>query len=140
MGAHPFGTMMNKIPALILAVFALATPVVAQAPALAMLHSLEHGQWRLVARGDSAAPGSVCLGDPRQLLQTAHAGMRCSMFTVTDTANVVTVSYDCGASGHGTTTVRRETSRLVQVETQGIVRGAPFSRAFEARHAGACLR
>lgn len=134
------GAMMTRLFAIFLVGAAVAAPVAAQAPGLAMLQTLERGQWRLVTRDGSSAPASICLGDPRQLLQTAHMGARCTLFTVNDTPSSVTVSYDCGAAGNGSTTVRRETSRLVQVETQGIARGAPFSEAFEARHSGACTR
>jgi hypothetical protein len=50
----------------------------------------------------------------------------------------VTVHYTCPGSGHGRTTIRKETNRLVQIDTQGIASGSPFSRTFEARRGGSC--
>ena len=57
---------------------------------------------------------------------------------VDDGADEVTVHYTCGKQGHGRTTVRKETPRLVQVDTQGIRNGQPFSFAYEARKGGGC--
>lgn len=123
-----------------LAAAMLTLPATAQAPGLAMLDRLEAGQWQLTTRDGSGPPRSYCLGDPRQLLQIQHDGARCSRFTVTDEARTVVVSYDCGGAGSGHTTVRMETNRLVQVETQGILRGSPFSLAYEGRRTGTCTR
>ena len=41
-------------------------------------------------------------------------------------------------NGYGRTNLRREISRLVQIESQGIVDGLPFQFAAEARRVGAC--
>lgn len=133
-----FGWMRRALP--LAAALALAIPVAAQSPGLAMLDRLEAGQWLLTTRNGASPPRSLCLGDPRQLLQVQHEGARCSRFTVTDEERVVVVSYDCGAAGSGHTTVRMETGRLVQVETQGVLRGSPFSLAYEGRRTGVCTR
>lgn len=124
--------------ALLIAAAALAVPVVAQTPELALLTQLERGTWQLVERGSTRPPRAICLGDARALLQPQHPQATCSRFIVSDTAEAVTVSYDCGAAGNGRTTIRRETNRLVQVETQGIARGSPFSMTLEARRTGTC--
>lgn len=122
--------------ALVTGLFAVAAP--AQAPSLAMLNGLEKGQWSLTERGQSGAGKSVCLGDPTQFLQLEHKGAQCSRYTIRDTAGEVTVHYTCGRQGHGRTTVRMETPRLVQIDTQGINNGAPFSYGYEARKTGSC--
>lgn len=116
--------------------FAVAAP--AQAPSFAMLGTLEKGQWSLTERGSSAPAKSVCLGDATQLLQLEHKGAQCSRYSIRDTAGEVTVHYTCGRQGHGRTTVRKETPRLVQIDTQGINNGAPFSYGYEARRVGSC--
>jgi hypothetical protein len=118
------------------AVFMVA-PVAAQAPGLTMLGELERGSWQVRDRADGATR-AVCLGDPRQLLQLRHPRGDCSRYVITDTAAEVTVHYTCPGAGHGRTTIRRETNRLVQIDTQGIVGGAPFSDAYEARRMGPC--
>jgi hypothetical protein len=57
---------------------------------------------------------------------------------INDGAAEVTVHYTCPGAGHGRTTIRKETNRLVQIDTQGIAGGMPFSRTFEARRGGVC--
>jgi hypothetical protein len=41
-------------------------------------------------------------------------------------------------AGQGLTTIRRETDALIQIQSQGINNGAPFSFSVEGRHGGAC--
>jgi hypothetical protein len=116
---------------------ALVAPVAAQAPGLAMLGELERGSWQVRDRSDGSSR-AICLGDPAQLLQLRHPRGGCSRYVISDTAGEVTVHYTCPGAGHGRTTIRRETNRLVQIDTQGLVSGAPFSDAFEARRTGPC--
>lgn len=115
----------------------LVVPAAAQAPGLAMLSGLERGSWQVRDRA-GGTPRTVCLGDARQFLQLRHPRSDCSRIVITDSAAEVTVHYTCPGAGHGRTTIRRETNRLIQIDTQGIVGGAPFSDAFEARRMGAC--
>jgi hypothetical protein len=116
----------------------MAVPAIAQAPTLAMLDGLEDGQWVLRDRDDPASNRSYCVTDWRQLLQLQHLHATCSRTVLENTAQAVTVHYTCPGAGHGRTTIRRETNRLVQIDTQGIANGAPFSMAFEARRMGTC--
>lgn len=129
---------LKQIFGMTLAALALGVPVAAQAPSLAMLDQLEQGQWQLVDRDGMVPMRSICLGDARQLIQLRHERAQCQRFVVEDSLQSVTVSYSCPGTGNGRTTIRRETDRLVQIETQGIARGAPFSMAFEARRTGVC--
>lgn len=116
----------------------LAVPVVAQAPSLAMLDGLERGNWEVRQRGSNALVKSVCVGDARAFLQLQHSRGGCSRYVIADGAEEITVHYTCPGAGHGRTTVRHETNRLVQIDTQGIAGGAPFSHAYEARRTGGC--
>jgi len=50
----------------------------------------------------------------------------------------VTVQYTCRGLGYGRTAIRRESSRLVQVQSQGIAEGLPFEISGEARRIGDC--
>lgn len=133
------GSGQFAMRALALAGFAAlsALPVAAQAPTLAMLDMLERGQWQFTSR-DGGPARAICLGDARALVQLRHDRPGCTRHIVEDTPSSVTVSYACGAEGYGRTTIRRETNRLVQVETQGVVRGAPFSDSYEGRRIGPC--
>ncbi|MFC3786190.1 hypothetical protein GGR90_001642 [Sphingopyxis italica] len=115
-----------------------ATAVPAQAPSLAMLDRLEKGSWQLRERGKDTVVQTICIGDARRMIQVYHPGATCSRYVIEDTPNSVTVHYTCPGAGHGRTTIRSETNRLVQIDTQGIAEGRPFSQAIEARRTGGC--
>lgn len=117
---------------------ASATAVPAQAPSLAMLDRLEKGSWQLRERGSDSVQQTLCLGDARRLIQIYHPRQSCSRYIIEDTPGSVTVHYTCPGAGHGRTTIRSETNRLVQIDTQGIADGRPFSQAIEARRVAAC--
>lgn len=117
---------------------AAATAVPAQAPSLAMLDRLEKGQWQLRERGSDTVLQSLCVGDARRMIQVYHPRSGCSRYVIEDTPNAVTVHYTCPGAGHGRTSIRAETNRLVQIDTQGIAEGKPFSQAIEGRRVGAC--
>lgn len=110
----------------------------AQAPSLAMLDRLEKGRWELTERGQKTPLRSLCLGDARRFIQIRHQQDGCSRYVIEDGPSSVTVHYTCPGAGHGRTTIRSETNRLVQIDTQGIAEGRPFSQAIEARRVGTC--
>lgn len=117
---------------------AFAAQTSAQEPALAMLAKLQRGQW-LVTSSDGGTQQRICLGDPLQLVKLRHAGSpNCSRFVVEDAPGRVTVQYTCRGNGYGRTSIRRETDKLLQIESQGIAGGAPFQFRAEARRTGAC--
>ncbi|KTE03067.1 hypothetical protein ATE68_04040 [Sphingopyxis sp. H038] len=117
---------------------AAASAVPAQAPSLAMLDRLEKGSWQLRERGKDDVLQTICVGDARRMIQIQHPRSTCSRYVIEDTPNSVTVHYTCPGAGHGRTSIRSETNRLVQIDTQGIAEGRPFSQAIEARRAGGC--
>lgn len=116
---------------------AFAVPASGQRPALAMLGQLEAGRWELRAR-DSGSVERICLRDTRRLIQLRHPGDSCERLIVDDGATEVTVQYTCRGRGYGRTHIRRETNRLVQIDTQGIAGGLPFAYAVEGRRVGDC--
>jgi hypothetical protein len=117
----------------------LLTPAAAQAPSLAMLSALDNGQWEVRAR-DGSAVRKVCVRSGLELIQLQHGLGGCSRFVVEDGATAVTVQYTCRGNGYGRTSIRRETSSLVQIESQGIADGAPFQFSAEARKVAATCR
>lgn len=118
-------------------IFALATPAMGGGPALAMLDQLESGGWELRERAGSP-PQKLCVANGRRLIQLRHPGAQCSTFVVEDGPAQVVVQYTCAGHGYGRTRVRRETNRLVQIDSQGIVDGLPFDFTIEARRVGEC--
>ena len=126
--------------ALALAGFSLfvAAPVGSQpAGAPPMLARLESGQWELRGPGNGRIT-SICLGNPILLTQPQHGGANCTRDVVAADATSMTVNYSCPGVGRGRTTIRFETPRLVQIDSQGLYRGAPFALRAEARRVGAC--
>lgn len=133
-----FPALPKTLMSMAILVGTLGVPAVAQAPELAMLDGLERGQWMLRDRDDPSAGRSYCVTDFRQLLQLQHQRNQCTRTVLENTASAVTVHYTCPGAGHGRTSIRRETARLIQIDTQGIAGGAPFSMAFEGRKTGTC--
>mgnify|MGYP000022181058 CR=1 FL=1 len=117
---------------------ALADPAVSERPTLAMFDQIEPGRWEIRPRDGSSRPYPLCLNQGRRLIQLRHDGLNCDRLVIDDRADQVTVQYTCRGRGYGRTTVRRETARLVQIETQGIADGLPFDFAAEARRIGDC--
>ncbi|HVQ08459.1 MAG TPA: hypothetical protein VMS43_08480 [Allosphingosinicella sp.] len=107
------------------------------AGAPAMLARLETGQWELRGPGNNRI-ASICLGNPILLTQPQHGGANCARDVVAADATSMTVNYSCPGVGRGRTTIRFETPRLVQIDSQGLYRGAPFALRAEARRVGAC--
>jgi hypothetical protein len=111
----------------------------AEAPSiLTALQGLQPGQWEIRSTQDSYANRSVCMTDPRVLLQLRHFGQTCSRFVITNDARISTVHYSCAVTGNGQTTIRVETPRLIQLQSQGIANQSPFSFTAEGRRVGDC--
>lgn len=110
----------------------------AGSPAPTVLAPLEPGLWELKHVGASAPPARLCLTDLRQLFQPLHPAPLCRQFISENASDHAAVAYDCASRGQGRTTLRAETPRLVQIDSQGIAGGTPFSVRMEARRVGAC--
>lgn len=118
--------------------FAIALPALSQVQGTnAMLARLESGQWELRGPNNSRL-GSICLGNPILLAQPRHRAANCSRDVVAADEHSITVNYACPGLGRGRTTIRIETPRLVQIDSQGLDRGAPFALRAQARRTGAC--
>jgi len=132
--------MTAKLRALGAAMVMMMTVSGAQsaAPVSRLPKGLETGEWELRERGEDGPARRLCISSLNQLLQSRHAGHACKSFTVSDAARRMVVTYECGAVGNGRTDLRIETSRLVQIQSQGIADGAPFAFALEGRWLGAC--
>lgn len=110
----------------------------AQAPGLAMLDRIESGRWELRHRGQAGGTELLCIGNGRRLIQLRHPNVTCESYVVEDGPTDVTVQYTCRGRGFGRTHIRRETSRLIQLESQGIAEGFPFDFSAEGRRVGDC--
>lgn len=110
----------------------------AEAPPLIALTQLQPGKWTLTSQDSAFSSRSVCIGDPRVLIQIRQPASTCNRFVVANDPRRAVVSYSCPGAGNGLTTIRVETPRLAQIETQGVAGGAPFDLAIEARRTGDC--
>ena len=103
------------------------------------LHTrLETGLWELRGGSGNARIGTICLGNPILLTQPRHGAAPCTRDVVAADADSMTVNYTCPGAGRGRTTLRFETPRLVQIDSQGLDRGMPFALRAEARRVGPC--
>ena len=135
MAAH--SKMTRKWGPLGVAALLIALPLAGHAAELGMLDSLTKGEWSLRIRDDGSEQ-RICVRDGRELIQLRHKQPGCSRFIAQDDASEVVVQYTCRGNGYGRTSIRREANGLVQIESQGIIDGAPFSISGEARHSGSC--
>jgi|EndMetStandDraft_4_1072995.scaffolds.fasta_scaffold242134_2 hypothetical protein len=110
----------------------------AQAPAPAALAPLETGLWEFKEINSTSQPTRLCVTDLRQLLQPLQPTPVCKQFISENDGDHAAVAYDCAARGQGRTSLRVETARLVQIDSQGIAGGRPFAVRYEARRLGAC--
>ncbi|GHH11673.1 hypothetical protein E2E30_10985 [Sphingomonas sp. AAP5] len=116
----------------------LAAAAPAGAPTLAALARIEPGEWQFKALDSDAPPRSICIADARPLIQFGHGNAQCQHKVLVDDANVARVTYVCPGTGHGQTSVKVATQRNFNLETQGILSGAPFDEQYEARRVGDC--
>lgn len=108
----------------------------AQAPRLAALAAIQPGQWQLAEPGGTVR--TMCVADPRALLQIEHGAAQCSRFVIADDRRAATVHYTCPGSGHGRSTISVVDGGQFHLQTQGIHNGAPFDIDYEARRTGPC--
>jgi hypothetical protein len=115
----------------------LSAPVLALGEGLAMLGTLNKGEWTVKPRG-GGPERRICLRSGSELIQIMHRDSGCSQYVVEDGAARVTVQYTCPGNGYARTSIRKETGVLVQIESQGIQGGMPFEITAEGRRTGAC--
>ena len=108
-----------------------------QRPGIPLLGRIESGLWELRGRNNNRI-ASICLGDRLLLTQPQHGDAPCTRVVIAADHRSATVHYTCPAAGFGRTTLRVETARLVQIDSQGIYRNAPFGLRAEARRVGPC--
>lgn len=117
---------------------ACAVPASGQRASLTMLDQLDSGRWELRLRDAGNPAERLCVNNGRRFIQLRHPEVSCERLIVEDGPNEVTVQYTCRGQGYGRTSIRRETSRLVQIQSQGIRNGLPFEFSAEARRVGDC--
>jgi hypothetical protein len=138
-GKAIFETRCLRLSALLIAaVVGFAAPASGQRQPLAMLDQLESGRWELRPRDSRGSAEQICVQDGRRLIQLRHPSSVCQRLIVSDGPGEVIVQYTCRGRGYGRTHIRRETGRLVQIESQGIVDGLPFDFVAEGRRIGDC--
>jgi hypothetical protein len=129
---------MRTAGAAVAALLTLAGPAMGAGPSLAMLDQLEAGRWEIRPREAGAQPQRICISSGQRLLQLRHPDAVCERFVVQDSPLDVVVQYTCKGRGYGRTHIRKESSRLVQIDSRGIANGLPFEFNAEARRVGDC--
>lgn len=130
---------MSRIAFLGVAFVALAAATgsyaAVQSGSLTALAGIERGEWQL--RAPDGSTRSICVADPRVLLQIRGRTAGCTPFVVENGANTGRITFTC-PTGKSDTRITVETPRLIRLETQGISRGLPFTEEYEGRRVGAC--
>ncbi|MFA6122457.1 DUF3617 domain-containing protein [Sphingomonas sp.] len=126
----------GAVAALTVAGLAAAGP--ASGPALIAVARIEPGQWQIKEMGSDSGARTLCVADPSSLIQYGHSAVQCQRFIIENEPDIATVHYTCPGNGHGRTTFKVATPRAFNLDTQGIVSGAPFDYHYEARRIGAC--
>lgn len=116
---------------------AIGISAVAAAAQLAVLGGVAPGEWQL-KESETGEVRALCVSDPGVLLQLAHGAARCTRTVLDDGPKAVTVNYVCPGAGRGRSTLTVRSGQVFRLETQGMVRGAPFAFDYEARRLGDC--
>ena len=125
--------------ATLMAVGLLPAVLIATAPVQPrLLGMLRLGAWDLRFR-DQAVVKRSCLPDGAAFIQLRHRARSCEWLVLDQTPTSLLVQYTCKGHGFGRTQLRRETSQLVQIETQGVADGLPFEESIEGRWVGECI-
>lgn len=104
---------------------------------LAMLRELQPGLWTMRYR-EGAGPQSICVRNGAELLDVQPRRGDCRRTVLESDANALAVQYSCPGAGFTRTSIRRESNVLVQIQSQGLRGGSPFSFSAEARRVGTC--
>jgi hypothetical protein len=129
---------MNAIGRAALAAATLLTGVAVGAQGGSVLDRLGPGEWAVHDIGQRGSERLVCLRDPRRLAHLDQPVRACRRSLVSEEGRDATVRYVCPGLGNGVTRLRVESDTIVRIQTQGLVRGAPFDRDMEARRTGPC--
>ena len=105
---------------------------------MALLDSLDRGSWQLRPTGGSVPTAKICLGISQNLTQIQHSGLACEQYVLHSSPDSLTVSYTCAGHGQGLTIIRKETNRIIHIQSQDIRNNAPFSFSAEGRRIGPC--
>lgn len=116
----------------------LTVPAVGASAKLGMLGELQDGLWEIRQRSPNDDTRRLCIQDGRQFIQLRHDRPDCKQRVLADTAREVTVQYTCRGDGYGLTRIRRESEKLVQIDSQGVVNDQPFSFSAEGRRVADC--
>ncbi|MET3825629.1 MULTISPECIES: DUF3617 domain-containing protein [Sphingomonas] len=107
------------------------------APSLTALARVERGEWQLKQVGTNPDTRTLCIRDPRVLIHYAHEVEQCHHTVVANDINTTAMHFTCRGS-HGQTIVKVATPRSFNLDTQGVINGAPFEDSFDARYLGPC--
>ncbi|MEP2735041.1 MAG: hypothetical protein ABJP34_01990 [Erythrobacter sp.] len=133
-----FSVLLSGAGAIALGLSVLvAAPISAQSGGPSLLSRLAKGEWTVRFRG-GGTERKICVKTGQELIRLQHSGAQCKPLSTDDGSTEVTVNYNCPGKGYGRTSIRRETSSLVQIESQGFANGRPFQLRAEARRTGSC--
>lgn len=105
---------------------------------LSTLTPVQPGLWVLRGLDGTSPTRTLCIGDLRALLQVPHPQASCMQAVISSGNDRATVYNSCPGIGHAQTSIKVETARLAQIDSQGVSGNAPFALSYEARRTGDC--
>lgn len=94
------------------------------------------GKWTVQVR--DGATRTLCIPDALPLIQLAHPQSGCRRLMIVDRRDSATIQYSCPAAGWGRTSIRIDSPRRVEIDTQGIVQNQPYAYQASAHYTGYC--
>lgn len=129
---------MKQIGRAVLAGACAASAVAAGSQAVGWLNRLAPGQWEIHEIGKPESVRRLCLSDPRQFVHLDQPAQACRRTVLSEEGNAANFRFVCPRVGNGVTRLTAESPSIVRVQVQGLLRGAPFDRDYEARRIGRC--
>lgn len=122
-----------------IAALGCALPAMAErANDLSTVAPVQPGMWVLRGLDATSPTRSICVGNLRALLQVPHSQANCMQAVISSGTDRATVYNSCPGIGHAQTSIKVETARLAQIDSQGVSGNAPFAFSYEARRTGDC--
>ena len=121
----------------ILIFVAASAAMIAAAPPSA-LANIAGGLWEITGSPGTKEPIRECVGDVAALAEFEHRASHCTRSVVNDRGMSTLISYKCGDSGFGQSTIEVITPRSLQISTQGISDQLPYNYVLQAHRVGDC--
>ena len=96
------------------------------------------GLWELSGIPGTKVPIKMCVADPVELAFVEHHGASCTHLVLSDSDDMIRLSFRCSGRGFGQASIKTITPRSLRVDVQGIAGNAPYAYVMQARRIDDC--